>query len=217
MLLCFPPSIAGQALTQPGLAESMKGKLIISLLAGVSLSRISKYLSGSCNEADRESSQDSLYHITRVMPTLGTGIHMSATLIMQTEPPLSEGMVDFTRNLFQHIGETYYVPEHLYDSVTGLQAASHALMTVAIDALIDGAAVAGIPGKYVETVSMQVFRGHATMVQQGAGNEALKKSLLTPSGLTVTSMVDLERKGLRTAITDTLVNVVTLNQRYKEG
>lgn len=195
VVLAFRPDQLQSILSQSGMSDALHGKLIISILAGISPEEIIDQL--SCN-----------VHVVRVMPSMGAQAYESTTLTAADQPPLPADLKEFTETLFESSGKIYTVPSDLYDSIMAFTTVCHAMMAIAIDALVDGGAAAGIPGELSLPIAAQCFQGYAKLLGRGDEPAELKKSILIPNGFTVNSILRLERKGMRSAVSDTVVETV---------
>lgn len=206
ILLAFPPSQLSAVLGEPGMGAAVQDKLVISILAGVERAQIQRELSTSYLQ--NPPTGPSRANIVRVMPTLGAQAYESASVIAVDEPAVPPHLMQLSQKIFQHIGETYTVPGDLFDSMMSLGAAVHGLMAVSVDALLDGTTVAGIPRQHALGFIGQCFRGYATLVSRGKEPAELKNSVMIPKGFTPRAVLTLERRGVRSAISDTVVESV---------
>lgn len=203
VLLSIPPNQIFKLFDEPGFAQALRGKLIINVVAGVTNQQIGNLL-GTSNSANT--------YIVSAIPTVGTQIGQSATLIEQTEETLPPHIQAHVDAIFSPLGSITLVPTAIYNRAMAVSAATHGLMTILTDALIDGGAAAGLPRQVMLDVVSHSIRGYSTMLAEGYDNATLKEAMLIPNGFTVRSILAFERKGLRSAISDTLVETVRLTE-----
>lgn len=128
--------------------------------------------------------------------------------MVDEELPLPRHLQELTENIFKHIGPCHATPPHLFEPLTALAAVSHAMMSVAIDAIIDSSVAGGIPRDHALALASTSFRGYSTLLARGDEPAELKKPLLTAKGFTPRAMVRLEKGGVRSAISDTVLDTL---------
>ncbi len=201
IILAFQPQQLKQILGDPPLKDALREKLIISLLAGVSIKDIIDTLG--------------VFHsgrLSRVIPSIGAQINESATLVAVNEK-LSTANQELVVWLFQQVGKTQMVPEQLISTVTAVSAATHALVVVATDAIVDGSVAQGVPRSMALAVASQCLRGASTLLQGQMTIESLKESMSIERGITINALLELERGQVRSGISDAVRHAVT----YAEG
>ena len=204
VILSFPPDQTETVLSEPGLAQAFKGKLIISILAGITRSQIEAHVGDSKSQG---------IHIVSAMPSIGAQVGESATLLAEDEgETLPAGVQDLVQGILGPLGRIIPVPSHLLDRTMAVSATTHGLMTILIDALVDGGAAAGVPRQQMLDVVGQSMRGYGALLGEGYDNAQLKRSMLIPNGFTVRSILALERKGVRPAVSDAVVETVRLTE-----
>ncbi|KIW63960.1 pyrroline-5-carboxylate reductase [Phialophora macrospora] len=234
VILAFQPHQLKQVLADAALVAALCSKLIISLLAGVSCQHILENLSPSLHvsddddggrgeaESESESVIPTTIRVARAMPTIGAQINESATLIAGTTDTGPD--LELATWLFGLVGSTHVVPERLLDALTGINAATHALAVVALDAIVDASVAAGggVSRGLALAVATQCLRGASTLLRadsdSGSGGdsmtvEGLKEAMSVPGGITINAVLELERGRVRAGISD----AVTFAVRYAQG
>ena len=201
VIFAFQPQQLGHVLSQIGPKISWKEKLVVSLLAGVSIEKIADAM-GTRSHA----------RISRVIPSIGAQINESATLVAEN-PNLSVADQELVAWLFEQVGKTQLVPEQLISTVTAVSAATHALVVVATDAIVDGSVAQGVPRSMAQAVASQCLRGASTLLQGSMTIESLKESMSIERGITINALLELERGHVRSGISDAVRHAV----RYAEG
>jgi pyrroline-5-carboxylate reductase len=196
VLLSHKPYQLQRVLGEPGMAQALRGKKIISILAGVTTAQIRSSLPPT--------EDDARIDIIRAMPNIGARLGESMTLI--SDPfDVSTELLSFTTGLFEMIGRVAEVPEATYDVATVLTGACYALTTVAVEGLMDGAVQQGMPRPLALEIAAQCFKGLTTMLQQGEHPAVVRESISSPGGATITGIVELERHSVRSAFTDAVI------------
>jgi pyrroline-5-carboxylate reductase len=166
--------------------SDVKGKLIVSIAAGVRLAT----LAAQINDA----------RLIRVMPNTPCLIGQSASAFA-LGPNASEGDAALVRQLLDTVGRTFRVDERLLDAVTGLSGSGPAFVYVAIEALADGGVRMGLPRDVALALAAQTFKGSAEMVlSTGEHPAVLKDRVASPGGTTIAGLQALESGGLRAAL-----------------
>ncbi|EON62600.1 hypothetical protein W97_01824 [Coniosporium apollinis CBS 100218] len=198
VLLGFRPHQLSEVLSEPGLAEALKDKLIISLLAGVP----TRQISASLADSDR---------VARVIPSIGAQINESMSIIAAAS--LNAVDKELVIWLFQQVGRTQIVSEELIGSFTAVSAACHALTVVAADAIVDGSVAEGISRPEALELAAQCLRSSASMLQGHMSIEGLKESMSIANGITINAILELDRGRVRPGISDAVRHAV----RYARG
>jgi pyrroline-5-carboxylate reductase len=215
ILLSFPPHQLESVFSEKGMGDAIADKLVISMLAGIGRADIEDQLSKSTrNPACSNKWQR---HIVRVMPSIGILACESATLVAVDDPSLPAQSMQLAREVFNQIGQTYTTPGHLFDSTMALMAVVHGLMSIAVDAFVDGGAVVGIPRDQALGVVGQCMRGYSSLVVRGDDPAELKKPLMVPRGFTAQAILNLERRGVRSAISDVVLESAASATRPDQG
>lgn len=183
LLLAIKPQILDSVVKELTVASQA---LVISILAGVSLSRLEAAFPERA--------------IVRAMPnapaTVGAGITaIAAGKNVETEH------LSVAKSIFTVVGEVVEVPEYMMDAVTGLSGSGPAFVAIAIEALADGGVAAGLPRPIASQLALSTVLGTAKLLQESQLHPALLKDRVTsPGGTTIAGVAQLERSGFRSAI-----------------
>jgi pyrroline-5-carboxylate reductase len=163
-----------------------RDKLVISIAAGVTLSRLSEGL-----KTDR---------IVRVMPNTPALIGQGASAYaLGAGATVEDGKL--VAQLIGSVGRAFAVDEKLLDAVTGLSGSGPAFVYVMIEALSDGGVRMGLPREVASALAAQTVLGAAEMVlKTGEHPAALKDKVASPGGTTIAGLAALEQHGLRSAL-----------------
>lgn len=193
VVLAFQPQQLGEILSNSALVEALQEKLVISLLAGISVQQITQAIHGRADSGGQS-------RISRVIPSIGAQINESMTLIAAT--PLSSSDRDLVDWLFQQVGRTQNVPEELVNTVTAVSAACHALTVVAVDAVVDASVAEGVARHVALDVAAQCLRSSSSLLQGHMSIESLKESMSVVRGITINALLQLDRSQVRSGISD---------------
>jgi len=165
--------------------DLVKGKLVISIAAGVKLS----YLEKEAPDA----------RFIRAMPNIAATVKGAVTTLTPSAKA-SEDDLRLAEKLFGSVGSTLVVEEALVDSVTGLSGSGPAYIFLVIEALTEGGLRMGIPYEKALHLASWVVYGAAKMVIETKQDPAaLRRKVATPAGTTIEGLLKLEEAGVRAA------------------
>ena len=161
--------------------------LIVSVAAGIPLSRISARLGGARK-------------LVRVMPNAPCLVRAGASAIALS-PSVSVEERALAVKLFEAVGTVVVVEERLMDAVTGLSGSGPAYVFQIIEALADGGVKMGLPRDTALTLAAQTVLGAAKQVLETGEHPArLKDKVASPGGTTIAGLHALETGGVRSAV-----------------
>jgi len=173
--------------------------LVLSILAGVPLSKLESVMSG--------------WPVVRAMPntpaTIGGGM---TAIALGTRTMAEHG--ELAENIFAAMGQVVKVPEGMLDAVTGLSGSGPGYVAIVVEALADGGVAAGLPRGIANQLALQTVLGTAELIQKTGMHPAeLKDRVTSPGGTTIAGIACLEELGLRSALIEA---VRTASSRSRE-
>ena len=184
LVLCVKPADALAALR--GVGDALSGKLVISIVAGLSLALL-------------EETAGANVRFARVMPNTPALIHQGAAAFATGTTATAED-AELVSRIFSAVGRVVQVKEALLDAVTGLSGSGPAFVYLMIEALSDGGVLMGLPRDLALQLAAQTVAGAAGMVlQTGLHPGALKDQVTSPGGTTIAGVEALESAGVRAA------------------
>jgi pyrroline-5-carboxylate reductase len=176
------------------LSEVMKGlsrirpeALVLSIVAGASIQKISKGLKHPA--------------VVRSMPNtpgqIGEGITVWAA-----SPKTSREQQEMARQILGALGEEVFVEDESYlDMATALSGSGPAYVFLFTEALIDAGVHMGFPRRIAEQLVLQTIKGSASFYQHAERHPAtLRNQVTSPGGTSAEALYYLEKAGFRTAI-----------------
>jgi pyrroline-5-carboxylate reductase len=149
--------------------------LLISIAAGVSLSRLAEELATETR-------------LVRVMPNTPCLIGQGASCYSRGASATAED-ADLVDQLLNSVGKAFEVDEKHLDAVTGLSGSGPAFIYTAIEALAAGGAAMGLPPKLALELAAQTAAGAAGMVlQTGHSPAELRDQVASPGGTTLAGL-----------------------------
>jgi pyrroline-5-carboxylate reductase len=193
ILLGCKPQMFREVLGAPGIKEALRGKLLISILAGVTAEQIEQLLYGK--EQPREACR-----IVKAMPNTASFVRESMTVIATSTPPLSAEWNSLVTWIFSRIGRVVHLPPSAMDASTALCGSGPAFMALVLEALADGSVAMGLPRAEAQIMAAQVMRGTASLVANGEHPAILRDKVSTPGGCTIGGLLVLEEGRVRGAV-----------------
>jgi len=182
-------SVKPQRLTEvmTGLYKIRKEALVLSIIAGASIQKISKTLK---HEA-----------VVRSMPNtpgqIGEGITVWAA-----SKGTSDEQREMARQILGALGEEVFVEDEGYlDMATALSGTGPAYVFLFTEALIDAGVHMGFPRRIAEQLVLKTIRGSVDYYYQAQRHPAtLRNQVTSPGGTSAAALYYLEKAGFRTAI-----------------
>ena len=182
IVLGVKPRVVDEVLVE--VRPELKGKVLISVAAGVSLSRL---VSG----VERG--------VIRAMPNAPARVRAGATALVAARG-IADGDLAFARKIFESIGSVFLVDEKEIDAVTGLSGSGPAYISLVIEALADGGVKCGLTREVALALAAQTTFGTAKMlIESGHHPARLKDDVASPAGTTIAGLHCLEQGGVRAA------------------
>jgi pyrroline-5-carboxylate reductase len=184
-----------------GMKDSViKKHLFISIAAGVTIESLISELPGGTR-------------VVRVMPNICATVGEAASAICPGDTA-TKSDVEIACKIFNVVGRTVVVAEHLMDAVTGLSGSGPAFVFMIIEALADGGVHQGLDRATAQKLAAQTVLGAAMMVlETGQHPGELKDMVTSPGGTTIRGIEALEKNNVRSAI---MSAVIAASQRSKE-
>lgn len=184
-IVAVKPNHVAEVLDQ--INEPFKGKLLISIAAGVTLKTIMSGLSSNTR-------------VIRVMPNTPCLVGASASAYALSSN-CTEADAEIAQKIFGAVGVSYRVEEKMLDAVTGLSGSGPAYIYMVIEALSDGGVAMGLPRDIATKLAAQTVLGAGKMViETGMHPGQLKDMVTSPGGTTIEGVHELEKGGLRNAL-----------------
>ncbi|KAK3073688.1 delta 1-pyrroline-5-carboxylate reductase [Teratosphaeriaceae sp. CCFEE 6253] len=192
ILLGCKPHMVGGILKAEGMLEAVKGKILISILAGVTEESIASHLPS----ADHCT-------IVRALPNTAAAVRESMTVVATSTPPLPADTLALVDWIFTRIGRVSHMPPANMDACTALCGSGPAFVAVFLESLAAGAIAMGVPRDEAYLMAAQTARGTTgLMLGGGVGGGVehpaiLRDKVSTPGGCTMGGLLVLEEGALR--------------------
>lgn len=195
ILLGCKPQMFREILSAPGIKEALEGKLLISILAGVTVDQIERQLYGiAASEGDLPTNA---CRIVRAMPNTAMAVRESMTVIANSTPPLPPHWLSLVTWIFTRIGRVVHLPASSMDVSTALCGSGPAFMALVLESIADGAVAMGLPRAEAQIMAAQTMRGTTGLVLSGEHPAILRDKVSTPGGCTIGGLLVMEEGMVR--------------------
>lgn len=186
IVLCHKPA----QLDEVAAGVDAAGKVVLSLLGGVTLARIRAAYPGAT--------------VYRFMPNIAVAIRRGAIGIVADDAGDAAAFAEVTA-LLARVGEVVELPESQLDIVTATAGVAPAYVAVIAEAWIDAAVRRGMPAVTAERLVGASLVGASTLLRErDMDSLGVRRAVTSPGGVTAAGLQALERGGLRTAMQDAL-------------
>ena len=179
----------------------IKDNLLVSILAGVSLNKLSKtFPNHKCVRV-----------VTNIPITIGKGL----TGISWGEE-ITEDQKQFTKKLFENTSKIYEFTEDYLDIFLALTSSGPAIIALIIEALSDGGLSGGLPKVLSEELVMEMILGTTSLIKENKLTTSELKNLVTsPGGTTISALRILEKKSVRSAFFESIVSASNRSKEFR--
>lgn len=201
VLLAIKPQVIDQVLEE--ISEAAKGKLIISIAAGISNSHLKEKLPLDVRTI-------------RVMPNTPVLVKSGISAIAPGRNATEED-IKMVNRIFAGVGEVVEVEEDLMDAITGLSGSGPAFIYIMIEALADGGVLTGISRELALKLTAQTMLGSAKMVLETENHPGVLKDMVTsPGGTSIRGIEVLEKHGVRGILIDAVKEAALRSKQLNE-
>lgn len=181
VVLAVKPQTAATALA--ALPPMQSGCLVVSIMAGVPLSRLAEWLGTE--------------RVIRTMPNTPLMVGCGATgFACGAAATAADG--DFVRRVFGALGFVGEVPEESLNAVTALSGSGPAYVFEFVQSLVDAGTAVGLPPELALGLTVQTVAGAAEMLRRELGSpDDLRKAVTSPGGTTAAGLAVLEEAEFR--------------------
>jgi pyrroline-5-carboxylate reductase len=188
IVLAVKPSTLPKVLAE--IREVLTGRqILLSVAASVPIALIEKQVGASPRCLSMP--------IFRAMPNIPVVVEEGATAIACNSVCTAEhrGIVE---NVFRAVGVAVFVEEEMMHAVTALSGSGPAYIYMVIEAMIAGGLKMGLSREISTRLAEQTVLGAAKLVREtGLHPAVLRDQVITPGGVTISAIHELERHGLR--------------------
>jgi len=182
---------ACQALLEEISSHVSEEKVLISVIAGVSLNDMQQYFSNP-------------QKIIRTMPNVAVTVR-EGMIALCPSPLVTEEEMEFAKGIFSSIGRADKVDESVLDTVTCISGCSPAFIALFVEAMADAAVLQGMPRDKAYQYAAQTLVGTGKLIlEKKIHPGALKDMVTSPGGITIEGVYLLEKRNFRSTVMDAL-------------
>tara|TARA_B100001115_G_C15735753_1_gene358674 strand:- start:52 stop:864 length:813 start_codon:yes stop_codon:yes gene_type:complete len=179
--------------------ESSKN-ILVSVLAGVSLNKLAKFFPR----------HKCIRVVTNIPITIGKGLTG-----ISFDDDINDNNRLFIKNLFEKSSKVFEFPEDYLDIFLALTSSAPAIIALIIEALSDGGLSGGLSKKLSEELVLEMILGSILMLKEKNLSPAdLKNMVTSPAGTTIAALRILERKGLRSALIESIMGAMNKSKEF---
>lgn len=198
IILAVKPNTIGTVLDTIG-GHLKENTVVVSIAAGRTLAQLESHLPEGTK-------------IVRVMPNTPALVSMGMSALSPNAYVTDEDKA-FVADVFRSFGKAEFVGEYLMDAVVGVSGSAPAYVYMFIEALADGAVLAGMPRAQAYQFAAQTVLGSAQMVlETGKHPGELKDMVTSPGGTTIAAVQSLENDGFRSAVINAVLAAAEKNK-----
>lgn len=184
--------------------EKGKGKLIISIAAGIKTRRIEKALGGRPR-------------VVRVMPNTPAMVGEGISAVCKGRYATAKD-IKVTDEIFSSVGETVNIGERYFDLVTAISGSGPAYFFYLKEALIEAALRLGMDKSTAKKlVSKTAFGAAKLLMVSGYGPEALRARVTSKGGTTERAMKVFERSGMKGIVEKAVIAAAKRSRELSGG
>jgi pyrroline-5-carboxylate reductase len=202
IILSVKPSVVETVLDP--IREYVKGKLLISVAAGITIGHIRAHL-------DEDTA------VIRAMPNAPALVLAGATVLAPSANMAGE-LLQQGITIFESIGKCWVLEESLLNAVTGLSGSGPAFVMVVIEAMAEGGVKCGLTYDTALALSAQTVYGAGKWLIESAEHPAkLKDFVASPGGTTIAGLHQLESSGVRAGLISAVEKATLRSKELGEG
>ena len=189
VLVALKPYMVEQVLRE--IAPHLKPEtLLISVAAGMSLSRLQQAVGGVCP-------------VVRVMPNTPALVGAGVFAVCLDDPALTPKQKKMVLELFGAIGTTIELPDEKFNAFTAVFGAGPAYVFHMMQSLTQAAVTLGLTKADAAPLVTALFAGSAKLAQGSeAGFAELQDMVCSPGGVTICGINHMDRLGIRGHMVD---------------
>lgn len=178
-------------LAQPAVRAALRGRLVLSILAGVTLDWLRGHLEPETP-------------IARIMTNAPARVGRGMSCVAPG-PNCSAAQISWVEQMLRQIGRCCVVDEAHLDAVTALAGSGTAFALLALESLANGAISVGLPRAVAYEMAAQTLLGAGELALSDAAHPAaLRDSVTTPGGCTIAGLMCMQEHAVPYALARTI-------------
>lgn len=155
--------------------------------------------------------------VFRAMPNIPVVVEEGATAVAENSS-VTASQRKIVESIFRAVGVVCFVKEDLMHAVTALSGSGPAYIYMVIEGLIAGGLKMGLSREVSTHLAEQTVLGAAKLVREtGLHPAILKDQVITPGGVTIAAIHELERHGLRAMLISAVETATDHSQKLADA
>lgn len=156
---------------------------VLSLLGATPLAKVATMLPGTA--------------VFRAMPNVAVEVRRGVLCFAAAEG-VDQGLRDRVRGMLDRLGHVVELPDSEFDAATAVMGCAPAYLALAVEAIADAGATAGLDKELARRLVVETTAGTAELLQQRHPAD-VRKAVASPGGSTEAGLEALDRRGVRDA------------------
>ncbi|KAF7626963.1 putative pyrroline-5-carboxylate reductase [Aspergillus flavus] len=200
VLLAMNPVKRADVFAASGFRDALQGKLVLSIMAGITTKALNTLALGENSAPDNESALQCVH----AMPNMAAKIREAVTLYTAGSGTTKENL-EIASWVFSQVGEAHRIPESSFDICAVSVGCAGSLLLLAIDGLLDAAVAEGVKRPDVQSLVVNSAIGMMKLVPAGDHPSVLREKIASPGGCSIRALLELEKLGVRAAFTTAIM------------
>lgn len=208
IILAIKPQDLGELskeLKVPNLDAGVEGfKCIISILAGIPISKIKENIKGES------------FRVVRAMPNLGAVVGSSVTALAAE----SANAIALSKFVFSGCGETVALEEKYFDLVTAISGSGPAYFFLLMELLVKEGVKNGLKESDAQLLAVQTALGAAKLAAEALGKETpaeLRARVTSKGGTTAAALEVFEKHKIADIVSEAVTAAVNRGKELAKG
>ncbi|KAH8819901.1 pyrroline-5-carboxylate reductase dimerization-domain-containing protein, partial [Xylogone sp. PMI_703] len=212
VLTCHPHQ-ASEILGARGMQEAISGKLLVSMLGGVSVATLEDAIYVT---PEREPLGWPRCHIVQAIANAAAAKKRSVTVVADKSAAIPGEVLELTMDVLWRIGDVVFATVDQMPAATALCASATAFFAWFLEAVIEGAVAEGIDKTEASRMAALTMAGTAELVLSGEDAATTRAKVVSPGGVTAVGLAVMERSGAKTTVIEALrTTASTLRSKSK--
>ncbi|KAM0553286.1 hypothetical protein ACHAPJ_007299 [Fusarium lateritium] len=203
VILGIKPYMAAKVLNDPDIRKALKGKLVISMLAGIDVATLRELIIGGVAD-----NAETTTYVAKAIPNIAARYRQSITVLEESTPALPQEKRELLQWIFDQVGKTKFLPTNLVNLGTVLNTAFLSTLSIPLEGLLDGSVAQGLKRKDAFEMAAQGVRGFAAMLENGLHPAIMREDISSPRGCTIQTLMTVEKAATRATFAQALINGV---------
>jgi pyrroline-5-carboxylate reductase len=202
IILGFRPNALHQVFQTTGMAEAVKGKLLISILAGTTETQIRSALNSRAESENYSKDTEILCAIPNIASTVSQSMTVIGLPDRSSPAPLNPQAHSLASRIIAQLGWATWQPVTQVNTV--LCASGPAYMSLVLEALANAAVARGVSQSDALTMAARTMQGTAELIVRGESPASVRQRVCTPGGCSEKGLKVLEEAGVSKVFVEAL-------------